>query len=783
MITGTLTSTLRPIRIGFVIQPWDRAAALRAMQISTFLWGGSYNPIIPLHQRIDRKSEFFFGAKNAKEVFDGYFQAYDPDFVIRLGSAKKAKVDLGWYKEIEEDEILDNLTEDGIPRYGIGLFEILNHLLEEEVRFVRRDKFVFDFPEVGNNLLWTSIFGSVPSEVKETLESYLKELPDYSQVPCSIENYLEVFQPANHFLRRVGNRHIKLEPKGLRNDWIYLMDGTSVEDVVFYWNLRALGWRILPVPKTAQDLPTVRNHVERYVEDNYWPFRGSPSVFNHTTLLKAPSIGDEEHQAFAGSLNLKPTQSVGVGKLAIQPWVPRLWSEWDRRRNGGERGQVAIEKQDIRLTSIENRFYIPSILPNFAAAFSNHGSPRCANEWEPRVYGESGTYAEAIPQGGDQVARALDRYSIYDFRCSANGPVYYPSLRGWERCLEVPLAENVFKAWFKERGWEISLSNGGHIVKHVLKQFGGIWGTNLLTAEEVFKVLEEISRKKWLSESDLKRLVSQCSKKGSRISEDRIMSWFVESNIIKLGVELVCPQCRQKSWYSVQEADYKLDCRQCLETYSLPCDAPKQIKWAYRGQGAFASKEASQGALAVILTLRLFSRPTLEQVTSMLSFDAKMDARTMEIDLALHTRKMRSGHPEKNVWFIECKSHCEFEISDIAKMEAFTQKFPGAVMVFSTLRRELSKKEITMLTRVAKRTWKSKVNGGPSMPLVVLTGNELFSSSEPWQTWEKLGGKFSRYGHWPSSHDEEAEWLAEATQFLHLDFDAKAFLHRQFPRR
>ena len=71
MISGSLTSTLRPIRIAFVIPPWDRAAALKAMRISSFLWGGTFNPIIPFHQRIDRRYPFFSGARSAREVFEG----------------------------------------------------------------------------------------------------------------------------------------------------------------------------------------------------------------------------------------------------------------------------------------------------------------------------------------------------------------------------------------------------------------------------------------------------------------------------------------------------------------------------------------------------------------------------------------------------------------------------------------------------------------------------------------------------------------------------------------
>jgi nuclear transport factor 2 (NTF2) superfamily protein len=66
--------------------------------------------------------------------------------------------------------------------------------------------------------------------------------------------------------------------------------------------------------------------------------------------------------------------------------------------------------------------------------------------------------------------------------------------------------------------------------------------------------------------------------------------------------------------------------------------------------------------------------------------------------------------------------------------------------------------------------------------MVILTGNELFSSTEPRQTWEMLGGKYARYGAY-AYHEDENDWLAEATQFLYLGFDSKDLINRHRHRR
>ena len=46
----TVTLRLRPIRIAFLIDEYDPEQARQAVQINTCLWGGMFNPIIPVHR-------------------------------------------------------------------------------------------------------------------------------------------------------------------------------------------------------------------------------------------------------------------------------------------------------------------------------------------------------------------------------------------------------------------------------------------------------------------------------------------------------------------------------------------------------------------------------------------------------------------------------------------------------------------------------------------------------------------------------------------------------------
>lgn len=52
MAFGTLELTLRPLKLAFLVDPADTAVLTEAIQINTFLWGGMFNPIVPVFRRL-----------------------------------------------------------------------------------------------------------------------------------------------------------------------------------------------------------------------------------------------------------------------------------------------------------------------------------------------------------------------------------------------------------------------------------------------------------------------------------------------------------------------------------------------------------------------------------------------------------------------------------------------------------------------------------------------------------------------------------------------------------
>src|SRR5882762_6931154 len=87
---------LRPTRIGFLVHPADLASVRRIMRACTCLWGGVYNPIIPVFNKppTEWKSEVHERFKGAA-VAKGYVRFFEPDVYVEAEAGLLEKAGLG----------------------------------------------------------------------------------------------------------------------------------------------------------------------------------------------------------------------------------------------------------------------------------------------------------------------------------------------------------------------------------------------------------------------------------------------------------------------------------------------------------------------------------------------------------------------------------------------------------------------------------------------------------------------------------------------------------------
>ncbi len=122
MPVGTIDIKLRPIKIAFLVSPLDRASLLKAIQINSCLWGGVFNPIIPVYKRTPKIwGDGISRNTSAKDIIDGYISGFDPDYVVPVGDVNIDNLKIPKERIISSDEIVSGIEDDGtrLSKYSI----------------------------------------------------------------------------------------------------------------------------------------------------------------------------------------------------------------------------------------------------------------------------------------------------------------------------------------------------------------------------------------------------------------------------------------------------------------------------------------------------------------------------------------------------------------------------------------------------------------------------------------------------------------------------------------
>lgn len=594
MTTGFANLTLRPIRFALAVDPNDIDAVVEAVEINTFLWGGAFNPIVPTFTRIPSSWKKVEGV-TGPELFSGYLDAFDPDYVIAIGKVSRKSIRSGNRKVISASELLSGTEKSGVPSHGVGLFEIFTDFVEEEFKFVRREPLNIHLsaPERTYRHFLATVFGALSEKYTELFfQDYDKEI-DIKKVPCSITNYAEILSQRNTYIRHVTalyEAEVRNAQYPLFGGCLFFLDASNPIDLIDYWNLRAAGWRTIPIPKQAANLGNVKKLASEFIENNYFPHKFKPEVYHSTVLLKSRSVREDEFKDFFEVLRGLITSNPDKPKLVRQNRYPRIWDKWARetdsikpcRLDAGSamRDFSTDEDQTARIRTLD-----PKFLEAFPGPYSN---PKYANQISLTVFREKEPYAEVIPEGSDSLNEAFGSLHIGNLRFTKTGLVYLSQYFNHSMYMHLPKAEQVFVGWLKARGWEPSLSDKGRIAKQMLKQLGGEWGIRPLANEGIIKLLQRASEGKTFKEAALKAETAKIAKKEGRRDSAGLISLFTRVGMFQLGMEFQCPVCTQRSWYSIKEADYELQCLKCLERFKIPTHSTREIKWSYRSLGPFS---------------------------------------------------------------------------------------------------------------------------------------------------------------------------------------------------
>lgn len=780
---GSITLQVRPLRLAFLVEPQNSRLIQEVIQINSTLWGGVYNPIIPVYKRMPRVwQDKPLAAPKAESVIKGYIDAFDPDILVQCTrELPKYITDLG-LEIIKPSEIWEYTQRDKgelAPKFGIGVFELLNLIFDKHFRYKERFPIKIVIPQIPreNALFWSSFFGEIPKHVLDIIDKDYKKALDIEKMKIGTFKIKDLLKGNILFPSRITKYNLSVFKRSgfLKDACVFFMDADKNGDIIDYWNLRALGRQVIPIPKQLKDNQELKDILISFLRSSRRPWKHNPQVYDFASFIRSRNVTMEEMSDYAKSLGInRPNEHY----YALQHWYPRIWDEWARDKDDAEPDDVFSEEKTVEFSDAKRRIQFSTVLPEFIFKHAGHGKPKCANEISFRFYGTDDVLAQALPKShGKNFIRAISSLASLrrDWRVGRNGLVRlieYDHTEYWD----IPLAQDVFFSWLKDIGWEVQLSSPGLIAKQIFTQLEG--KVRHLANEDLLKLFEHMNsgpvNERELPVGEVKNRLKQISRYVN------LHDCLISKNIFRVGAKIQCPHCLRNSWYSLENIKEQLTCPRCLNRYPAIGNIDNNV-WCYKTAGPFTIPGYADGGYCVLLAIDSLNEHRLHglRITPSFSFVAKdSSGNELEADFGALWQESTFKGVEEGIIFGECKTFGLFEKKDFQRMKNIAKLFPGAVLVFCTLRRALNREEIREIAKIAKtgrKHWKSE---RPINPVLILTGNEILSDLGPPHCWEDIGlsKKFDRvYGLLD---------ICNATQQIYLNLPSwHDFWHEEIEKR
>lgn len=760
---------LRPVRIAFLVDGADLENVSRVTQLSSCLWGGRYNPIIPF---CDTKGGRWYSAYSRTDGLDitkGYIEFFEPDVLVesRPGMAQA----LGWEKgetywrmpRVMSQSNFYNVNERGLTEFnaGIDIQEVMFALYDAEYQYERRHKrpFATINPSEGD-AFFDVVCGRYPAD--EQL-NYVRRSYDDVFTPEVVEATPEtairqlkegLFGPlwiSTHGLQESVGR-------GSRDDTWFIFDPTNAGDVIDYWNFRLVERRVTPI--NLNWISHYAASIRKSITDVHRPIPGNRFGTKYrTTLYVGSSISNERiTQIVDDHLSDLPDGSFEISRIS----VPSKPSHGPQERGERKLRVWALDAHFDEEVPSSGLVRIPAPSPSFLNRTGRYSTSRWIN-----VVASSKAFSDETPA----VVYPSNLWAP-DYPRIATSDRLRVGREGWTLCkehdigyslLELQTGRDAVVGWLKTLDIDAEPSEEGQIATQVIKAAGGLMASGMFADRKTIELLGEMAEGHAYLSRNGRQVLASTPARSKHINQIQQhfkarekrsfgywneLKYFLKRGVFKAGVHVQCPICGNQNWLDLESISARPTCSRCLNEFEFS-QAPEhlqKVKWFYRVVGPFAAPDYARGGYAVALTLRALSPDHYSEATWCTGL--KLKQLNCEVDFIGWHRQTGFGNGERNEPTLvvgEVKSFGRAAIDDevIATLKDVGSRFPGAIMVASTLRQagDLTLSEIGRLRKLAFWGRRGIKQGQPINPLIIMTGTELFSEHNISHSWEQEDGK------------------------------------------
>lgn len=614
---------VRPIRIGFELDISDSQLVREAIEVATTQWGGMLFPLLPNFARRPRWwYDYLHPQPPASEIRDGYAAAFDADYHIDLPPAKSGA---RTYRSIRYEDLTTEPDEWSRIPSGLPAPAVYRNLWERDPRFLEREAATAVTVSTADSrmgLFAAACFGAFPTNgaLAGTADQYQRTF-DPVERDLTPELLLDGFRPT---ARSPCFGPLRIASYGLRfrgdpvtaGTILILLDPRRVSDVVDFWNLRALGRHVVPIPLDwAKDL--VPELVDRLGA------RGPNRWGGHGEVIGSQRVPNEEVAAFTALLN---AQGIEIHRSHFPVF-------WRQRNPTATRWEVIAEEDETEVSARNGRVRVGLLAPQ-AGEYYPGGIARWISIVDLVPWGlpPDGSVASMLPAALSEVSNLIGAFTHLDVRATDEGLAVPSGTLGDALDWEPPSGREVLSELLgSASAGTPTPSQPGLVAEELIRRLGGLHALGLIQDRELINLFERAAVADVELESDedaprrrrprtgliprktLEGLLRRRHKNDAERA-DRHLRSLVDRGVLTSGPRLVCPHCTHRNWYPVPELDEEVVCARCLRTYPFPhAKPPGPGDWAYRPMGAFSFPDYAAGSYTVAFALSFLTQSSHER--------------------------------------------------------------------------------------------------------------------------------------------------------------------------
>jgi hypothetical protein len=734
MNTLSIRLRYRPLRLGWCLLKGDIEAFRRAIRLSFTMWGGRFNPVLPVDDlELARALVKLFRVDALVQMSEGHainlfinehkylpWPMLDHELFVETmrGSKAPAIVDISHPAIQLYNELYKHNSN---PQPGLDLYEweavdaLADVFLCSYGAFPRGEETGVDY----QGLVQSSLFGE-RNIIRNGSEVQIPQMGRES-----IATLNKMYMERHYTVRNYWDHH-----------GFYIGEADSFDDLLNFWNLRAADIHLQFFDgrhadrlkgKVAHWAAIVRQAPRRTVGPQGLALWHRPDR----------SVDDDRQHFGEGTLTDCRVHASSWNGLNVR--APIMYF--------GEANALAAIDQDDKATTMSFALTDKPFIDDSSAHFQHY-----VLSVDPGIglfRDERATlHAPFIPQLNEFYGRnAHFIWNAARAEPESLGLVVSVSTDS-ERLRALRVSELVSEI-FASVGIEATPSKAGLVASTLIRQMGGLNGCRLFKIAGVRTLIENYRPDQSFDRATAMQIIRgqgadrplteyqwlhiEPRNPNAELKNGAVLSYLLEKGVFRAGLKFECPSCQLEFWRSLDEARSRLECEYCGHAFN----GSPQLRdkgWAFRRSGLFGNDDHQEGAIPVLLTLQqLMSMHSMSHgvFTTAMTLGPKSSViKACETDFVVVT----GGGTDHRIQIAigECKTRKPITAEDVTKLIAIADAFPAdtydVYLVFAKLA-PFSGEEIDVIKRV---------NGPPHRRAIILTEREV----EPYFVYERTAQQY-----------------------------------------